>query len=927
MNLFRFLWSASASAALNIILLSLINGITGGLLVILFPEAALNIFSTDQYLFYAVTLSLLTVVFLISRHLTQKKTEALAGQAVEEIIVRVANTVRHVELPEFEKMDRSNLLLSIAGGQRITDAALKNMEVLQVYVALLIVWVYIFFSISQLFGLFLLGVRFFMILLREMFRKIIFSYVREEHQEEREMFSAFQHHLYGFKELKFNFKKNENIFYNYLLPTIETGKKKRIRSRQYGTELTLSGILMHLLTMLCCIVFPFGLSHEEISGIIIILLFALQNDMLINSSMQSIAEGTAALRKLHRLFSHHAIKKADEDLPVPLRNSFEQFCSINIEGIKFSYPKQDGPEQVFSVTIDELNIKSGEILFIVGGNGSGKSTLMKVLTGLYPPEQGTVSIDGQSISITDYRDMFSAVFSDFHLFDRLYGLEGVDENRVGELLKITELEGKTQYEQGKFTVQDLSTGQRKRLALIIAMLEDRPIFVFDEWAADQDPYFRRYFYEDILPSLKKQGKAIIAVSHDDRYFHLADKVVRMDYGRITEQWRPGRESPAKLLFAHKPNSLQKRVKKISRQFQHTATSKEKQQSPQQDKNMLEQLREIFQQESNAVKKILYLLPLFSCSLVGLNILLIHAPMLEHLRAAWYISFISFLLLTVFSYRRLHKTFYLAVENRISTLRINVINHVRKTDLQTLRGISRGRVYTALTLDIQAVASTSDIIMLCFQGGIRMIVIYMYIAVLYPPAFILMLLLTGIATVLYLDNHTKLIHFFEQMREQEKKLIDAVTHLIEGFKELKLSNIRSNAFYHETLARYAYKLREIRLQTAHYYTKNSTLTYGFWKSTLLVMIFFLPWIGMPAKVLPVAVALVITMPLRQVIDRYSQFHMAYLSIQRLFSFENMIRNLAREPDVASHAVDLEGYTSIRYENISFTYQRECILPHW
>ncbi|MCI5181415.1 MAG: hypothetical protein D3921_02590 [Candidatus Electrothrix sp. AW1] len=100
---------------------------------------------------------------------------------------------------------------------------------------------------------------------------------------------------------------------------------------------------------------------------------------------------------------------------------------------------------------------------------------------------------------------------------------------------------------------------------------------------------------------------------------------------------------------------------------------------------------------------MYLLPLFSCSLVGLNILLIHAPMLEHLRAAWYISFISFLLLTVFSYRRLHKTFYLAVENRISTLRINVINHVRKTDLQTLRGISRGRVYTALTLDIQAVA--------------------------------------------------------------------------------------------------------------------------------------------------------------------------------------------------------------------------------
>ena len=132
----------------------------------------------------------------------------------------------------------------------------------------------------------------------------------------------------------------------------------------------------------------------------------------------------------------------------------------------------------------------------------------------------------------EYRELFSAIFYDFHLFDKLYGLEKVDPGRIYELLEVMQLERKTEFRDNRFTRQNLSTGQRKRLALIVTLLENKPVFIFDEWAADQDPQFKDYFYNELLKKLKADGKTVIAVSHDDRYFHLADRVIKMDYGKF-----------------------------------------------------------------------------------------------------------------------------------------------------------------------------------------------------------------------------------------------------------------------------------------------------------------------------------------------------------------------------------------------------------
>ncbi|MDI1475890.1 cyclic peptide export ABC transporter [Polyangium sp. y55x31] len=210
------------------------------------------------------------------------------------------------------------------------------------------------------------------------------------------------------------------------------------------------------------------------------------------------------------------------------------FGGILGRGIEFEYVSEDG-DGAFRIGPLDVDIAEGEIVFIVGGNGSGKSTALKVLTGLYPPTGGELLVGGirvDSGNVAAYREKISAIYSDFHLFAKLYGLLDVDPAAVHRLIAQMELQQKTSFENQGFTNRNLSTGQRKRLAMIVALLEDRPICVFDEWAADQDPEFRAHFYEELLPALKQRGKTVIAVTHDDRFFHCADRVITMEYGRI-----------------------------------------------------------------------------------------------------------------------------------------------------------------------------------------------------------------------------------------------------------------------------------------------------------------------------------------------------------------------------------------------------------
>ena len=211
--------------------------------------------------------------------------------------------------------------------------------------------------------------------------------------------------------------------------------------------------------------------------------------------------------------------------------AIQRFSNIEYNRLMFDYTNKNGTSG-FSIGPIDLTVKKGEILFITGGNGSGKSTLLKLMTGLYFPLSGSIEINGKEARIEELRSLFSPIFTDPYLFDKFYGLDNIDSEKVNTLLSEMELNEKTQFNEDRFTELDLSTGQRKRLAMVIALMEDKPIYIFDEWAAEQDPHFRKYFYEILLPSLKAENKTIIAVTHDDHYFHAADRIVKLDYGQI-----------------------------------------------------------------------------------------------------------------------------------------------------------------------------------------------------------------------------------------------------------------------------------------------------------------------------------------------------------------------------------------------------------
>jgi putative ATP-binding cassette transporter len=125
------------------------------------------------------------------------------------------------------------------------------------------------------------------------------------------------------------------------------------------------------------------------------------------------------------------------------------------------------------------------------------------------------------------------VFSDFYLFDTLLGLQTPElDRRAREYLTKLQLDHKAKVKDGALSTTDLSQGQRKRLALLTAYLEDRPIYLFDEWAADQDPLFKDVFYLQLLPELQAKGKTVLVISHDDRYYHLGDRIIKLDYGKV-----------------------------------------------------------------------------------------------------------------------------------------------------------------------------------------------------------------------------------------------------------------------------------------------------------------------------------------------------------------------------------------------------------
>jgi len=539
MQLLKFFVQDSELPKGTIIFASTIAGLSGGLLLALINSAA-DLASHHEPLTQSILVYILTLsVFAFTKRTTFFKSISAAEAVVRKIRVRVSNKIRHAELDFIENIGQSNIYTALTQDISLISQSVSSLLVAtQSVVIVLFSFIYIAWLSAIGFVLTLITLAL-IISLYWFLKQGIAEQFELMSAKENEFFDTLNHALEGFKEIKLNQQKNDELFIH-----IETLSQKVEELKVHATlQLLNSTVFANIASYLLLGVIVFGIpplvpSHSEVVvKITAATLFLLGPLDAIIGSIPVLARANTSAENIYQLeMDLDAVNQAKEKSEKSSGKALSRFNTLQLDSLSFDYKEQSG-EASFHIESINLIISSGEIIFIVGGNGSGKSTLLKLLTGLYYPASGHILVDDEEIEVENYpiyRELFSSIFTDFHLFDRLYGLAEIDEHEIEALLRLMELSEKTKYVDGKFSHLNLSTGQKKRLAFIAAVLEDKPIYIFDELAADQDPQFRKYFYEVILPDLKNKGKTIIAVTHDDKYFHQADRIFKMEYGKLLD---------------------------------------------------------------------------------------------------------------------------------------------------------------------------------------------------------------------------------------------------------------------------------------------------------------------------------------------------------------------------------------------------------
>jgi putative pyoverdin transport system ATP-binding/permease protein len=341
--------------------------------------------------------------------------------------------------------------------------------------------------------------------------------------------------LRGFKEVRMSPPRADGVLGDLCVLSAAARRVNTATKKRWGWEFALFQAMFYALIGMMVFVVPlFTMSyHTVVVQATIVTMFIVYPVVTLAYVTPMVSQTEFALANIDAMTER--LRTASGEAPDESARVLARTPSgIALREATFSYKGKDGAA-VFEVGPLSEEFQSGEITFITGGNGSGKSTMLRMLTGLMPLDGGRLLADGETVDAEQmqaYRDQFSAVLSDYHLSRRLYGVADADPARVSTLLARLEMQDKVSVCDGAFTTVDLSTGQRKRLALVVALLEDKRVIVLDEWAAGQDPHFRRVFYEILLPELKAQGKIVICVTHDDRWFGLADRVLRMNEGRL-----------------------------------------------------------------------------------------------------------------------------------------------------------------------------------------------------------------------------------------------------------------------------------------------------------------------------------------------------------------------------------------------------------
>ncbi len=451
--------------------------------------------------------------------------------------MRLADRIRRIELSELEQI----------GGTRVYDTLTRNtaviseaaMAVLPGYAALgslvlggiytLLLSPVVFLALAVI----LAASAFFFLLSQQHTRTAL----QQAAKAETGFLQLFGHLLSGFKEVRLHWPRGQELEQDFVAPASRELHWARVEAAvriNRGGSLSY-GFFYVMLATIAFVLPPYVGDPDIVVESLYVAVFLLSMVEIIIKTIPLVARADFAMEELEAMEeSLLRCESGRESAPAPA--AFER---ILLGAVTYSYRDPSGTP-LFTVGPISLEIVRGETLFLVGGNGSGKSTLLRILSRLYPPDGGTILWDGEPVGsarASAYRALFSAVFTDFHLFDRLYGLPERSATDVNRLLRELGIGHKVRFEDGAFSTTALSTGQRKRLAFAVAVLEERPILVLDELAADQDRDFRERFYTEILPRLKGEGRTLIVVSHDDPRRFGADRVVTLRDGQVVQDSR------------------------------------------------------------------------------------------------------------------------------------------------------------------------------------------------------------------------------------------------------------------------------------------------------------------------------------------------------------------------------------------------------
>lgn len=539
-NLYTYLKQQTALLEPRLIFLYSLAGIFQFLIIV---SIIITINSTsEQDIQYLLFFSVSLLAFIRFNKYSRDKSHELIESMVSSIRERITDKTRRLSVLQFHKMGQVELnnvltqeLVHIAEAAKLISSTFTSTAVLVVsilYLAYLSIPALVMTTCMIFFGVYIY----------RMYRDQIEIELIAANQKENEFFQKLRHLLDGFNEIKISDAKNNDLFYHHILPIIkETEELKKKSNKRMNNAVIFAQTFCFILMGVMIFIFPrlFQIEEVYLVQIVTLILFLTTGPLQeVVGAFPAIERANISIRLLdevERFFGQNHL-----EIIAPLEPEEEKipFESIKCNNLCFYYP-QNGDDRTFEIGPINLKINRGEIIFIKGGNGAGKSTFFNVLTGLFKGTNGEIIWNGIPVTaenINQYRENFAVVYQDMHLFDRLYGIKSIDQQRISFLLKTFHIDKKTGINQdGTFKSLKLSVGQKKRLALIVAELENRDIHIFDEWAADQDPLSRQYFYETYLQELIQKNKTVIAITHDDKYYNHANRIFTMEYGKLTEE--------------------------------------------------------------------------------------------------------------------------------------------------------------------------------------------------------------------------------------------------------------------------------------------------------------------------------------------------------------------------------------------------------